>query len=51
MGPMSIEVPKTQKAQVLEKYGGQVVYKDIPVPEPGPDEVLVNIKVRSVQLA
>jgi NADPH:quinone reductase-like Zn-dependent oxidoreductase len=40
------EIPKTQKAQVLEKAGAQLQYKEIPVPMPGPDEVLINIKVR-----
>jgi alcohol dehydrogenase, propanol-preferring len=37
--------PKTQIAQVLEKAGAQLEYKEIPVRAPGPDEVLVNIKV------
>ncbi|KXL46467.1 hypothetical protein M433DRAFT_65650 [Acidomyces richmondensis BFW] len=41
-------VPKTQMAQVIEKTGGPVQYKEIPVQEPGPDEVLVNIKYSGV---
>jgi hypothetical protein len=50
MGGMNVDVPKTQKAMVLEKRGGQIVYKtDYPVAQPGPDEVLVNIKVRILQ--
>jgi len=48
MGSMNIYIPKMQKAMVLEKRGGKVVYKDIPVQEPGPDEVLVNIKYSGV---
>ncbi|KAF2162770.1 hypothetical protein M409DRAFT_69021 [Zasmidium cellare ATCC 36951] len=41
-------VPKKQWAQVVEKTGGPVVYKEIDVQEPGPDEVLVNIKYSGV---
>jgi len=41
-------IPKTQMAQVIEKTGGPVQYKEIPVQEPGPDEVLVNIKYSGV---
>jgi len=42
------EIPKKQKAQVIEKTGGPVEYKDIDVQQPGPDEVLVNIKYSGV---
>lgn len=41
-------VPTEQWAQVIEKTGGPVLYKKIPVAEPGPDEVLVNIKYSGV---
>ncbi|OJJ48338.1 hypothetical protein ASPZODRAFT_61579 [Penicilliopsis zonata CBS 506.65] len=41
-------VPETQWAQVIEQVGGPAVYKQIPVPRPGPDEVLVKIKYSSV---
>lgn len=41
-------VPKMQKAQVFEKCNGPIEFKDIPVREPGPDEVLVNIKYTGV---
>ncbi|KZF19496.1 alcohol dehydrogenase-like protein [Xylona heveae TC161] len=44
----AIEVPKTQWAQVLEEVGGQLKYKEIPVPTPGPDEVLINVKYSGV---
>lgn len=37
-----------QYAQVFEKCGGPLEYKQVPVPEPGPDEVLVNIKYSGV---
>ncbi|KAK4494896.1 hypothetical protein PRZ48_014252 [Zasmidium cellare] len=41
-------IPKKQWAQVVEKTGGPVVYKEIDVQEPGPDEVLINIKYSGV---
>jgi propanol-preferring alcohol dehydrogenase len=41
-------VPKTQKAMICEQAGKPPVYKDIPVPTPGPDEVLVNVKYSGV---
>ncbi|KAL8933675.1 MAG: hypothetical protein Q9216_006260 [Gyalolechia sp. 2 TL-2023] len=45
---MSENIPDKQWAQVIEKTGGPVEYKQIPVPKPGPDEVLVNIKYSGV---
>ncbi|KAI1804350.1 alcohol dehydrogenase [Daldinia bambusicola] len=44
----AFELPTEQWAQVCEKTGGPVVYKKIPVPKPGPDEVLINIKYSGV---
>lgn len=41
---MSQNIPSEQWAQVVEKSGGPVKYKKIPVQKPGPDEVLVNVK-------
>ncbi|OJD10442.1 alcohol dehydrogenase 1, partial [Emergomyces pasteurianus Ep9510] len=41
-------IPATQWAQVADKVGGPVQYRQIPVPKPGPDEVLVNIKYSGV---
>ncbi|RYO87823.1 hypothetical protein DL762_004009 [Monosporascus cannonballus] len=41
-------IPEEQWAQVLEQKGGPVIYKKIPVPKPGPDEVLINIKYSGV---
>lgn len=43
-----MEVPTEQWAQVVEKTGGPVVYKKVPVPQVGPDEVLVHIKYSGV---
>ncbi|KAF2396575.1 GroES-like protein [Trichodelitschia bisporula] len=42
------DIPKTQWAQVFESHNGPLEYKQIPVPTPGPDEVLVNIKYTGV---
>ncbi|PHH89449.1 hypothetical protein CDD83_6035 [Cordyceps sp. RAO-2017] len=41
MGQLSI--PTEQWAQVIEERGKSPVYRKIPVPKPGPDEVLVHI--------
>ncbi|KAL1837718.1 hypothetical protein VTJ49DRAFT_3493 [Mycothermus thermophilus] len=45
---MSEQIPTEQWAQVVEKPGGPVTYKKIPVPTPGPDEVLINVKYSGV---
>ena len=45
---MAPEIPQMQWAQVIEKTGGPVQYKQIPVQKPGPDEVLINIKFSGV---
>lgn len=45
---MAPQIPEKQWAQVVEKTGGPVSYKEIPVQKPGPDEVLVNIKYSGV---
>ncbi|KAI1324314.1 dehydrogenase-like protein [Xylariaceae sp. FL0255] len=45
---MPSQIPTEQWAQVFEKKGGPIEYKKIPVPKPGPDEVLVNIKYSGV---
>lgn len=45
---MAREIPKKQWAQVIEKTGGPIEYKEIDVATPGPDEVLVNIKYSGV---
>jgi len=45
---MAPQIPEKQWAQVIEKTGGPIDYKQIPVPKPGPDQVLVNIKYSGV---
>jgi alcohol dehydrogenase, propanol-preferring len=45
---MAPNVPEKQMAQVIEKTGGPLQFKEIPVQKPGPDEVLVNIKYSGV---
>ncbi|KHN99208.1 alcohol dehydrogenase I [Metarhizium album ARSEF 1941] len=42
------KIPTEQWAAVVEKTGGPVVYKQIPVRQPGPDEVLINVKFSGV---
>ncbi|KAI9744833.1 MAG: alcohol dehydrogenase [Claussenomyces sp. TS43310] len=42
------DIPETQWAQVAYQHGTKVEYKQIPVPKPGPDEVLINIKYSGV---
>jgi alcohol dehydrogenase, propanol-preferring len=38
-----MEIPKTMKAMVLEEQGQPLQYQEVPVPEPGPDQVLLRI--------
>lgn len=45
---MTTQIPEKQWAQVFEKTGGDIDYKEIPVPKPSSDEVLVNIKYTGV---
>ncbi|KJZ69704.1 Alcohol dehydrogenase 1 [Hirsutella minnesotensis 3608] len=42
------QIPREQWAQVVEQTGGPVTYKKIAVQQPGPDEVLVNVKYSGV---
>lgn len=46
MGIQSI--PELQWAQVVEEAGGPLFYKQIPVPKPGPDEILVKMRYTGV---
>ncbi len=41
-------IPKTQKGVIFEKSGGELQYKDIPVPTPKPNEILINVKYSGV---
>ncbi|GMM35833.1 alcohol dehydrogenase [Saccharomycopsis crataegensis] len=43
-----LAIPATQKAVVFDTNGGPLVYKDIPVPKPKPNEILVNVKYSGV---
>ncbi|KAI4131027.1 MAG: hypothetical protein LQ338_001440 [Usnochroma carphineum] len=45
---MAQDIPDKQWAMIIEKTGGPINYKQIPVAKPGPDEVLVNIKYSGV---
>lgn len=45
---MASSIPKTQKAVIFYEHGGKLEYKDIPVPVPADDEILVNIKYSGV---
>jgi alcohol dehydrogenase, propanol-preferring len=45
---MVSNIPKVQKAVIFSKHGGQLEYKDIPVPVPADDEILINIKFSGV---
>ncbi|ODV94640.1 hypothetical protein PACTADRAFT_85870 [Pachysolen tannophilus NRRL Y-2460] len=36
-------IPKIQKAIIFEKNGDPLVYKDIPVPTPAPNELLIHV--------
>lgn len=44
----STTIPDRQWAQVIEQKGGPPIYKQIPVPKPGPDEVLIKLKYTGV---
>ena len=36
-------IPKTMKAAVVEKYSAPVSIREVPVPQPGPGEVLLEL--------
>lgn len=44
----STSVPKTQKGVIFYENNGPLEYKDIPVPTPAPNELLINIKYSGV---
>ncbi|CAK9436159.1 uncharacterized protein LODBEIA_P07170 [Lodderomyces beijingensis] len=44
----TFEIPETQKAVIFEEFNGPLIYTDIPVPKPGPNQILVNIKYSGV---
>lgn len=41
-------IPQVQKAVVFETNGGPLLYKDIPVPKPKSNEILINVKYSGV---
>lgn len=41
-------IPSTQKGVVFYEHGGELHYKDIPVPKPKPNEILINVKYSGV---
>lgn len=43
-----MSVPTTQKAVIFETNGGPLLYKDIPVPKPKSNEILINVKYSGV---
>ena len=43
-----MSIPKTQKAIVFASNGGELEYKDIPVPKPSSTEILINVKYSGV---
>lgn len=42
------DIPKIQKAIVFQEHGGELEYKDIAVPTPKPNELLINVKFSGV---
>ena len=38
-----MKIPKTMQAAVVEKFGQPLAVREVPVPEPGPGQVLVEI--------
>jgi len=40
--------PKTMKAAIVEKFSAPLLIREVPVPEPGPDEVLVELMASGV---
>ncbi len=43
-----LAIPTSQKAVVFDTNGGPLEYRDIPVPKPKPNEILVNVKYSGV---
>ena len=43
-----MSIPELQWAQVADKAGGPLALRQIPVPKPGPDEILVKIRYSGV---
>nr|AAP51041.1 alcohol dehydrogenase 4 [Kluyveromyces wickerhamii] len=41
-------IPETQKGVIFYENGGELHYKDLPVPVPKPNEILINVKYSGV---
>ncbi|KAG7193212.1 alcohol dehydrogenase [Scheffersomyces spartinae] len=41
-------IPPKQMGVVIERNGGPLIYKEIPVPKPKPNELLINVKFTGV---
>uniref|UniRef100_A0AC35EZF2 Alcohol dehydrogenase-like N-terminal domain-containing protein n=1 Tax=Panagrolaimus sp. PS1159 TaxID=55785 RepID=A0AC35EZF2_9BILA len=41
-------LPKSQKAQVYDRFNGPIELREIPVPIPGPNDILINVKYSGV---
>ncbi|CCX10586.1 Similar to Alcohol dehydrogenase 1; acc. no. P41747 [Pyronema omphalodes CBS 100304] len=48
MAQQEFKIPEKQWAQVFDKHNGPIELKQIPVPKPGPDQILINIKYTGV---
>ena len=44
----SVAIPEKQKGVIFYENGGKLEYKDIPVPKPKPNEILINVKYSGV---
>ncbi|EJS42378.1 adh3p [Saccharomyces arboricola H-6] len=44
----TVAIPQTQKGVIFYENNGKLHYKDIPVPEPKPNEILINVKYSGV---
>ncbi|KAL2708193.1 Alcohol dehydrogenase 4, mitochondrial [Kluyveromyces marxianus] len=44
----SFAIPESQKGVIFYENGGKLEYKDIPVPKPKPNEILINVKYSGV---
>ncbi|CEP23286.1 ADH3 [Cyberlindnera jadinii] len=47
-GLATLSVPETQKGVIFYEHNGTLEYKDLPVPVPKPNEILVNVKYSGV---
>jgi alcohol dehydrogenase, propanol-preferring len=43
-----MRIPETMHAMVLQRSGTSLVYRKMPVPEPGPDQVLIKVRACGV---